>query len=217
MGIPKSLIKLQQIIGDMLFPPTERVRHVRSLSENQLQSLPRANSAQKAAGSGIFLYSDATVRCLVQAAKYDGSRQAARIMGRLLHEELLGLCADKRIITNRVTLVPVPLSSDRYRQRGFNQCHRIARSICDQQQDDHLVIKDALKKTSTTPPQTSLPKHKRKDNLRDCFQLKDAVSISNECVVVIDDVTTTGTTFRETKRALKDGNPEKVLAVAFAQ
>jgi len=208
---------IRQTLLDVLFPPTNRSLRVRTLSPADLQSLPQASSPEPEFVHALLSYHNKRVRAIVQAAKYDGSRKAARLIGELLHDHLLSVCAEKRIITERIGLVPIPLSAKRRRTRGFNQARRIVNyMIVASGGTESLHLASVLEKTRETTPQTRLDKRQRRNNLQDCFQLKSEESVENKTLVLIDDVTTTGTTFREAKRTLAVGNPETVIAIAFA-
>lgn len=216
MRTQKKLLKLWEKMTDILFPPSQRTVAVRRLSQHDLQTLPRSRQRLEGSRYGVFNYNHQTVQKIVHAAKYDGSRYAARLMGALMHNDLLDICTRERIITSNIALLPVPLSPERLQERGFNQSLRIAKSLQEHAPAGHFTVKAALEKTRSTPNQTSLTKPKRKQNLANAFRLKPNSNIANDIVIIIDDVTTTGTTFRETKRVVETGHPETVLAVAFA-
>jgi competence protein ComFC len=202
---------------DLLFPPTERSLYIRKLDSEIIKQLPRAKTMQTDYLRAVFDYQDKTIQALVQAAKYDGNRKAARIMGRQMYDEILFFCQERRIISQHIGLVPIPLSKERLRKRGFNQCRRIIKSVCTTaKQTDHLQERHVLRKVKQTRPQTNMGKRKRKENVKNCFRLKSECNIEEENLIIIDDVTTTGATIAEAKRALAAGNPESISALTFA-
>ncbi|PSO45195.1 MAG: hypothetical protein BRC25_02805 [Parcubacteria group bacterium SW_6_46_9] len=206
---------LKRLVLDFLFPPKEKTLFVRNLTEKDLYNLPQANvSADNI--SALFAYSDDTTRKIVQATKYDGCREGARIMGRLLYSHLLTICAENRIISKHVFLVPVPLSRQRRQKRGFNQCKRVSRHICRQDSSDTFRVLSALEKPAPTQPQTTLAKPQRRKNIAGSFAVNENVSIAGKHIIVIDDVATTGATFAEARKTLLKADPERVHAVAFA-
>jgi len=207
---------LQRWVLDFLFPPTERTLFVRNLTKEDLDNLPQANTTPEECISALFTYSDDTTKKVVQATKYDGCRQGARIMGRLLYNHLLTICAENRIISKHIFLVPIPLSSQRRQKRGFNQCKRISKHICRQDSSDTFQVLSALEKPAPTQPQTTLSKPQRRKNIAGSFAIKDTVSADGKHIIIIDDVTTTGATFAEARKTLLKASPERVHAVAFA-
>jgi ComF family protein len=208
---------IKQQALDLLFPPTRRCRFVRQLSPTEVADLPAAQTIDKEYVRAVFDYQHKTTRAIVQAAKYDGSEQAAQLMGQILYDELMSFCQKQRIFSQEIRLVPIPLAKNRYKQRGFNQSQRIAQAIeSTARKPDHLLVQPALEKTRETKPQTQLSRADRKSNIKDCFQLRTDYNVKRKTLVLIDDVTTTGTTLKEAKKALQVGDPNHVLALAFA-
>lgn len=208
---------IQQTALDLLFPPTDRSRFVRQLNTEAVDKLPRAEKIQTDYLRAAFDYQHKTTRAIVQAAKYDSSHKAANIMGQKLYDELLSFCEEHRVISKSVGLVPIPLSNKRYQQRGFNQCRRIIRSILQTADStDHFKERSVLEKTRQTKPQASLRKNQRQQNIKGCFRIRPGSSVESENLIIIDDVTTTGATIKEAKQVLEAGNPESILALAFA-
>lgn len=96
-------------------------------------------------------------------------------------------------------LLPVPVSAERLRERGFNQSVEIAKVL-----GRHLglpvSIHDCLR-TTDTAPQSSLPWTLRRKNMRNAFESRR--DFSGAHIVVVDDVMTTGATLDELARTLK--------------
>lgn len=119
-------------------------------------------------------------------------------------------------LSSPITLVPIPLSKKRMRERGYNQAAHIARAIAKTRPDTFIVREDILKKTRHTPPQVHTDtKQERQANLKDCFAA-DPVDINDGTVVVIDDITTTGTTFAEARKALRQAGITHIHCFAVA-
>ena len=74
----------------------------------------------------------------------------------------------------------------------------------------------ALKRTKLTAEQQKLDRARRLKNVKGSMEADPAVVAGRVCVVV-DDVTTTGATLTEAKRALKEAGALRVHTVALAQ
>ena len=163
-------------------------------------------------------------RCLSRAPAYDATHaalaydfpadalvHALKFRGELALAPLLaGLLADK-VRADRVDcVVPVPLSAQRLRRRGYNQAVEIAR---------HLR-KDALdvalcERTRDAPPQIELPYAERQRNVRGAFRCTRALIGAK--VAVVDDVMTTGATLDEMARTLKAAGALQVVNWVIAR
>jgi ComF family protein len=114
-------------------------------------------------------------------------------------------------------LLPVPLSAQRLRERGFNQAWELTRRVA---RELHLTA-DArlLLRVKDSTHQLALPPEQRAANVRGVFAvepLRRAV-LSGLCVAVIDDVMTTGATFEEIATLLKQAGAARVEAWALAR
>ena len=147
---------------------------------------------------------DATVAALAYAFPADALIQALKFHGELSLAPLLGGFLSAQI-TSRVDLVvPVPLSRQRLKERGYNQAVEIARHL-----GHGKVLVSACERSRDTAPQLDLPFEERHRNVKGCFitnqTFKDAV------VAVVDDVMTTGATLDEMARTLKDAGAARVV------
>lgn len=110
-------------------------------------------------------------------------------------------------------VVPVPLTSSRERQRGYNQGRLLAAEIA-----RHLDLPldgNVLTRVRDTPPQTSLPRARRLDNVRGAFRALR--KLSGTRILLVDDVTTTGATIEAAARALRRRGAVWVGALALAR
>jgi ComF family protein len=140
--------------------------------------------------SAVFAYrfpSDA----LVHALKYGGNLAVARILGEALGRTVASERAD--------LIVPMPLSAQRLRARGFNQAHEIARAVG--RATGIPVAAGICRRVIDTAAQAALPWKERARNVRGAF-VCDA-DLSGRTVAVIDDVMTTGATLDEFAKNLR--------------
>ena len=108
-------------------------------------------------------------------------------------------------------VVPVPLSAARRRRRGFNQAQVAAEAVA---RALGCPLEVALvQRVRDTTPQSTLTAAERERNLDAAFVAHGAPAR----VLVVDDVTTTGTTLAAVAHALRAAGARQVLALALAR
>jgi ComF family protein len=113
---------------------------------------------------------------------------------------LLGADADQVSL-----VVPVPIHAQRRRERGFNQAETLARAAA---AGFGLACEPgALVRTRATPSQVGLTAAQRKLNVRGAFKVPDhmRMKLVGKCVLIVDDLMTTGATLRACATALRQG------------
>ncbi len=109
----------------------------------------------------------------------------------------------------------VPLHSSKIRERGFNQADIFAVRISDSLK--LAYSSNNLCRVRKTRSQFSLNKKQRAENLAEAFTCKDAKQFRGKSVLLIDDIFTTGATFNECARVLKQAGARRVIAVSMAR
>ena len=108
----------------------------------------------------------------------------------------------------------VPVPADRGRRHGFQPVRAMGNVLA--RRLGIAFWPQALQKKKSTPPQVGLSQAQRKANLDGAFALAAGNQLSGRSVLLIDDVTTTGTTLRKCAAVLKKGGA-KVTALTLAQ
>ena len=67
-----------------------------------------------------------------------------------------------------------------------------------------------------TLPQQGLERHNRLKNLKNSMTVSDPAKVKGRVCIVVDDVTTTGASFAEAKRALREAGAAEVCCIALA-
>jgi len=150
-------------------------------------------------------YRDAA-RDLVLALKFGRRPPAAIPLGILLADAVLAAGRPGDLV------VPVPLSTARLRRRGHNQADEIARVLAARTG----LSRDprALVRRRGGPPQSGLSRPARRRGPRGAFVARRD-RVEGRCVLLVDDVVTTGATAGACARALRRaGALRVVLAVA---
>lgn len=112
-------------------------------------------------------------------------------------------------------IIPVPISKQRKKQRGYNQSLLIAREIS-------KIIgipcqNKCLLKTKEITEQSKLNKEDRIKNVQGVYKLKNANLIKNKRVLLIDDIYTTGSTARECCKILNQGKVKNIDVLTIAK
>jgi len=133
---------------------------------------------------------------------------------------LAGLLADSvpaRLASDAQLLIPMPLSSARLRERGYNQAWELARRLG--RQLDIEAQPDLLQRWRDTPHQVGLSRQQRETNLRDALWVDPAQAprIDGRQVVLIDDVMTTGASANAAAHALRRAGATQVQVWVVAR
>ena len=164
----------------------------------------------------VFDYKNPLIKRSIWRFKYENTRGYAETFAPYLYDEILGALGDSLSfnVSEKFLLIPVPLHPKRLRERGYNQSALLADEVLKLDQA-HLFeyAPEILVRTLKTNPQARNEKRAaRFANLRDAFTALDPLRIRGRIVILIDDVTTTGATLLEAKRAVLSGKPRKVIA-----
>jgi ComF family protein len=111
-------------------------------------------------------------------------------------------------------VLPVPLSTERLRERGFNQSALLAKHLAGPKTDHHTLLR-----LHATEAQSSLPRTQRLRNLHGAFAIEPsrAAALRGQRVVLIDDVMTTGATLQAATLALREAGVAHVTAAVLAR
>lgn len=151
---------------------------------------------------------EGALRGIIHALKYDGRLSLAK------HLAVEMSVRGRDLIEDIDYVVPVPLHWRREHQRGFNQAQEIAR---------HLgpPVVCALVRRRATRPQVELAADRRRANVAAAFAANRSwfrpPDIRGKKVLLIDDVSTTGSTLDACARVLQDVGVRSVYALTAAR
>ena len=116
---------------------------------------------------------------------------------------------------NYDTIIPVPISKKRMKERGYNQSLLIAKKIS---QSLKIPLQtNCLFKTKNIIEQSKLNKEQRKENIQHVYELKNGEILYNKRILLIDDIYTTGSTVNECSKILQQGMPKKIDVLVLAK
>jgi predicted amidophosphoribosyltransferase len=156
------------------------------------------------------------VRKLILAHKEDAQYALAKPLGELL------ACAVRGALTGRAAWVaPVPSAGGTVRRRGHDPLRRVARLAVKELRGQGYDVRlaDALVVVRRPADQAGLTAGQRAANLAGAFGLRSrwAERLTDQPVLLVDDVLTTGSTLAEAARALSArGIPVSGCAVVAA-
>lgn len=160
-------------------------------------------------------YHDPVLRSVIHALKYRGVTEAAPSIGRFLHAWRDAMIEPWTWAgESRIAIQPIPSSPARIRARGFDQSATIARIV-----RDELIPwaepADLIRRSRNGGPQASLPHGPlREANIQGAFVCRPG-SVPR-AVLLVDDVVTSGASFREAARILRMAGVQRVYGLALA-
>lgn len=116
-------------------------------------------------------------------------------------------------------IIPIPLTEERLRARGYNQALLLADSVCKRLNArgyNAKLYEDILQKTRDTAQQKHMDYISRLENVAGAYHVHDRKICRGRTVVLVDDIMTTGATGSECASRLQAANAEKVLFLAGA-
>ncbi len=164
-------------------------------------------------------YRDPLIKRAIWELKYHRRSHIGEKLGQLLYEEFTeDLSEINQYLNNQpIYVIPIPISKDRLRKRGYNQAKTIASAFCDCNKKSLVLITDLVLKIKQTTPQAKIANRThRLNNVKGVFKVANEEFVRGKTFIIIDDVTTTGATFLEVTKILKEGGAKKVLCFAVA-
>ena len=155
----------------------------------------------------VFAF-DGAIRSAVHALKFEGLTSIAPG----LSEEMASRWGNRRK-TPDVT-VPVPLHRSRLRSRGYNQAELLARPVADL--IGAPLRTDLLRRIAGSPPQSGArDEAERAARMLGAFEA--APGVDGLHILLVDDVTTTGSTINSAAQTLLDAGAWGVSALVLAR
>ncbi|MFT7115979.1 MAG: ComF family protein [Rhodoferax sp.] len=111
-------------------------------------------------------------------------------------------------------VLPLPLSPQRLKTRGYNQALLLAQRLTVEKTDPHL-----LRRVKDTPPQSSLERSARLDNVRHAFAVPPhcAARLRDARLVLVDDVMTSGASLYTAAHVLRAAGAAHITGLVIAR
>jgi len=150
---------------------------------------------------------EGVARQMVHRLKYQHDPALAAIMGEHMAVSLGSFRAD--------AVVPVPLYPKREEERGYNQAELLAREVCSHTGlacDAHAIIR-----LRSTDSQVGRTRGERLHAMRGAFTVPEPVEVQGKCILLVDDVLTTGATAIACAEALVQAGAQQVSLLVFGR
>lgn len=136
----------------------------------------------------------------------NGDARYVELLSQVLYNTL-----DKFLGVNNLTLIPIPSSHQKIKERGFDSVTNICSNMI--QRDKSLAMDETnLFLRRIVLDQVGLTAAQRHSNLEGAFGIRRTV---NGTVVLVDDVVTTGATLNSAARTLKFAGAQRVFALTL--
>lgn len=200
-----------------LFPIRETEAQVASLQEEEVRHLisPHIIAHQSEKIVALLPYKHPVVSALIIETKYHRNTRAAALLGKILSVYLDEYVTEQDTHEPRnYILVPIPLSKERTRERGYNQTEHIAQAALTSLHLEGTPATELLTRVRNTESQTHLTRAARLENLKGAFSA--STLDPSPIYLLIDDVVTTGATFTAGAKALRDAGATDIVCVGLA-
>lgn len=157
----------------------------------------------------VFSYYTYAKKSILQFKFYENIHKG-KALSRLLSKKLSTL----PWIDDVDIIVPVPLHKKKLRQRGFNQCDVISKTIADNL--NKTFLPNNLVRVINTKEQHKSNVDQRYENMRNAFSVLDPTLFENKTILLVDDVITTCSTMFECCKVLSKCNNIRIYVACLA-
>lgn len=159
-------------------------------------------------GKAAFLYQGEMKKSLYRF-KYANRKEYANFYG----EQIARQYGDWILKIEPQVLIPIPLHKKRFRKRGYNQAYEVAKVIggC----LNIAVDSEIMQRKKNTIAQKQLSMQERKKNLNNAFFIAQN-NVKYNCIILIDDIYTTGSTIDEASLVLKRAGVKNIYFICIS-
>lgn len=155
----------------------------------------------------LLHFNSKNVRPLIHEAKFHQNDRAFQLLAEVLKQYLKNM-DDKTLI------IPIPLSRKRLQERGYNQVEEVVKRAAYMKLCVHILFRER-----DTKPQTSLSRQGRLENMVGAFACHrhSWSEVAGSNIILIDDVSTTGSTLKAAAEALRPLNPASLTLLSLSR
>jgi ComF family protein len=190
------------------------------LCNNCLSTIRLAERPTESDIMALYDYRDPIIKKAIWQLKYYHSPYLGQKLGLILYEGFLEEIINIQIFSqgSPILVIPVPISAERKKDRGYNQSEIIAKNFCLAANSNIFdLANNIIFKNKITVAQAKIKnRNERLKNIKGAFEIKNSALIKNRTIIIIDDVTTTGGTILEIIKILKKAGAKKIVGLAVA-
>lgn len=150
-----------------------------------------------------YLY-DKRVRKFIENYKLKNQRKLGGILAERLKREIEKIIESEEIDC----IIPVPISKQRLRERGFNQVIEVL--------EKSKIRYIEIERVKNSKQMYKLGAGKRRENIRKIFRIGEN-SFNGKNILIVDDILTTGATVEEIMKEINThSDPKKILVYTFS-
>jgi len=140
-------------------------------------------------GAALYIFKKHTpIQRLIHHLKYKSNFRIAELLGQRFGRAYL----NSTYLISADIIIPIPIHAKRLKKRGYNQSLLFAKGIS--KITNIPVVADALKTYRQRVTQTQKSRMDRFENIKNSFKLVNESRLADKCVLLVDDVMTTGAT-----------------------
>jgi ComF family protein len=155
--------------------------------------------------------------------KYGRRPHLARTLGgmiaRLARDEYVDECDEEaaggEADSAPEVVVSVPLHAARRKARTFDQAELLAEAVAEALEIDYAL--GAMARVVDTPTLTRQSREQRAETVKGAFRILKPAAVEGRCVLLVDDVMTTGATASECARVLKEAGAKQIAVCVLAR
>jgi len=152
-------------------------------------------------------FEEGPIKEIIHNFKYNSLQEFSKILGlKMADSGIEFTCFDY--------ITFVPLHRKRLAQRGYNQAQLLSEEIA---KIKHIKCENLLIKVKHTKRQVGLIGSKRRRNLESAFRINKEIEIENKKIIIVDDISTTGTTLNECARVLREAGAKEIWGLVVAR
>lgn len=235
LSIRKTISSVSSFLLNALFPLNVSERAIRDLTREQAISTIRpAPSCPIPHTDSVFAYKDDLASTLIWNIKYKRCTHSVQIGAYALYQRILKMRDSYPHLD--LILIPMPITTKRRRERGYNQCELLLDEIeCiyhsesnnskpnnSESKDFNLTFaRDLLIRAHHDSRQTLKNRKERLESAKGIFKICNTSIIqpefsANSMLIVLDDVITTGSTIRDSMNTLRNAGFDNVCGLSIA-